>query len=325
MGGLFGAIGGIIGSKMQADAAKRSTEMQINALKQQREFVYNQLEPSKISGLASAADVDRAKNRLALQAITDPALLASRYAAQDQIANQLGNIQSGAGDAMAQEAAAAAMQTSPQIMALKNQLLDRAAQELELGGKLPDDVQAEVVRAGLERSGMVSGTASPKGLGGNIVREMVGERGLALRNERTARATALTQAAQELENKRTAVLASVFPGLKGLQLQNLQATQSVLQQSNQMVPEAGLGGSDIAQLWLARVGATNQMNQSMADAAARGAVQQGQAWAQGIGAGMSGIGQLLGNAYTRVPANSEPAYNMPVATEAGGMFDWTNV
>lgn len=304
MGGLFGAIGGIIGSKIQADAAKEATAMQISALKRQREFVYNELEPSKISGLASAADVERAKNRLALQAITDPALLSSRYAAQDQIANQLGNLTSGSGDALAQEAAAAAMQTNPQIMALKNRLLDTAAQELELGGKLPDDVQAELVKAGLERSGMVSGTASPKGLGGNIVRQMVGERGLALRNDRIQRAAALTQAAQELENKRTSVLASVFPGLKSLQLANLNAAQSVLTQSNQMVPEAGLGGSDIANLWLARVGATNQINQSAADIASRGVIQQGQALSQGIGAGMSGIGQILGQRYTQVPANS---------------------
>jgi hypothetical protein len=105
--------------------------------------------------------------------------------------------------------------------------------------------------------------------------------------------------------------------MKQLQLQNLGAAQSVLTQSNQMVPEAGLGGSDIANLWLARVGATNQLNQSAADIASRGVIQQGQALSQGIGAGMSGVGALLSGNYTQVPANSyipqTDSYGRPIS------------
>jgi hypothetical protein len=314
-------VGSIAGSAITAAAQKKAMDKQLKAIKQQRDFVYNQLEPSKISGMAEAADVQRAKNRLALQGMIDPALLEQRYASQEAMQRQLAGMESGAGDVLAQEAAAAAMQTSPQIMALKERLLDTAAQELELGGSLPPDVQAEVVKAGLERSGMVSGTASPKGLGGNIVRTMIGERGLALKNERVARATALTQAAQELENKRTAILASVFPGLKQLQLQNLQAQEGALQLSNQMVPEAGLGGNDIANLWLARVGATNQLAQSAADIAARGTINQGAALGQGVGGAISGLGQLLAKP-NQAPAY-EPAYVVP-QVNPNDRYDWTN-
>ncbi len=290
MGSIFGAIGQVAGAAIQANAMKDAMRMQIDALNKQREFVYKELEPGRIGAEATAADVLRAKNRLALQGSVDPNLLAARYKSEQMILNQLGNIEQGAGDQVAQLATEAAAATNPQIMALKDRLLDEAANYIEAGATLPPDVQAEIVKAGLERSGMVSGAASPKGLGGNIVREMVGERALALKNDRIARAAALTKGAQDLENSRTQILASVFPNLKNLQLGNLSATSGVLAQSNQLVPEAGLGGSDIANIWLARVGATNQLAQSAADAAARGAQGIGKAWGQGIGAATSAIG-----------------------------------
>lgn len=293
MGEIFGAAGQVASAAISSAATKEATQMQIDALQRQRDFVYKELEPGKIGAEATAADILRAKNRLALQGIIDPKLLEARYKGQSMLLDQLKGIETGKGDELAQMAAESAAATSPKIAALKERLLDEAANYIEAGATLPPDVQAEVVKAGLEKSGMVSGAASVKGLGGNIVREMVGERALKLKDERIARAAALTKAGQDLENSRTQLLASVFPGLKALQTQNLQNTAAVESLANQMVPEAGLGGTDVANIWLARVGATNQLAQSAADAAARGAMRQGDIWGNAIGGAAGSLGRAL--------------------------------
>ena len=51
-----------------------------------------------------------------------------------------------------------------------------------------------------------------------------------------------------MDVKRQAVLGQLFPNLVNKSVAKLGAAQSVLSQSNQMVPEAGLGGTDIANL-----------------------------------------------------------------------------
>jgi hypothetical protein len=140
-----------------------------------------------------------------------------------------------------------------------------------------------LVKAGFERSGAVSGAATTKGIGGNISREMIGERALALKTERQGKALAMTQAASALEQNRASLLQSLFPALQGNQLQNLAAAQGTMAVGAAEIPEAGMSGESIANIWMARVGATNQLAQASADAAAKGAMGQAQAWSQGIG------------------------------------------
>lgn len=283
MGEIFGAVGSIASASIQAGAIKDATQMQIDALNRQREFVYSELEPGKISDLATAQDTQRAKDRLALQAIVDPTSLANRYSSQEAIARQLGILGQAPGEVGA-VAAEEAIKGIPGMEEGKKRLVDAALQELSLGATLPPDVQAELVKAGLEQSGMTTGAASPKGFGGTILRQVLGTAGLALRQKRQEQAAGLLGQAQNLESERQRILGTLFPNLSAVQLNTLKGTQDVLAQSNQMVPEAGLGGTDIANLWLARVGATNQLAQSAADAAARGGMAQAQAWQQGLGA-----------------------------------------
>ena len=95
MSEIFGAAGQIASAAISAGAIKDATQMQIDALNKQRDFVYNQLNPDVVGGMASSADVQRAKDRLALQGITDPELLKQRYAAQDKLSGQLAGIGGG--------------------------------------------------------------------------------------------------------------------------------------------------------------------------------------------------------------------------------------
>jgi hypothetical protein len=176
---------------------------------------------------------------------------------------------------------------------VKASLIDAALKEISAGATLPPDVQAELVQTGLEKSGMVTGKAGAQGVGGQLIRQLIGTAGINLQGERQKRATALAGAAQELEASRQSILQNIFPNLSAVQLNQLTGQQNVLNQSNSMVPQVGLSGSDIANLWMARVGATNQLAQAGADARAAGGMAAAQAWQPAIGAAIRGAGSLM--------------------------------
>lgn len=271
-----------------------AAETQARALEQQRQFVFNQLDPAKIAALAGAADVDQARNRLALQGAIDPSLLQARFTSQDAILKGLQGLGADSttmkvGETAAKEAVAG-VKGMDQV---KASLIDAALKEISAGATLPPDVQAELVQTGLEKSGMVTGKAGAQGVGGQLLRQLIGTAGVNLQGERQKRATALAGAAQELEASRQSILQNIFPNLSAVQLNQLQGQQGVLNQSNSMVPQVGLSGSDIANIWMARVGATNQLAQAGADARAAGGMAAAQAWQPAIGAAIRGAGSLM--------------------------------
>jgi hypothetical protein len=288
-GGVFGAIGSIAGSAISASASKQATQMQIDAIEKQQRFVFNQLNPNKINAAAAAADIERAKNQLALQGVTDPALLQARYAASDQLLNQIQGIGTGPGDVIGNLAAQEAAADTGKFDEVKNQMIDQALAELEAGATLPSDVQAELVKAGLERTGAVTGGATSRGLGGTVQRQVLGQAALDLKEKRQQQAMALTESAQNLDMARANILGNLFPALKQTQLGNLGATQGALASSSAEMPEAGLGGESIANIWLARVGATNELSSQAAQVAAQGKKDMAAAINQGIG-GLTRLG-----------------------------------
>lgn len=300
MGEIFTAAGSIASASIAANAQKEATQMQIDALNKQREFVYNQLDPSVIGGQAKSADVQRAKDRLALQATVDPELLNQRYASEKSITKQINDLTSGTSNSQKVADQATKEALAPDDLAAgKQALIDAALKEIQAGATLPPDLQNELVQSGLEKGGRVTGTAGGgAGIGGNILRTMVGDAGLKLRQQRLEQAKGLLGQAANLEQSRAQILGTLFPNLNTVGQNNLKATQGVLQQSNSMVPEAGLGGTDIANIWLARVGATNQLAQSAADAASRGAMAQAQTW-------NNGLGQAIGYGAKALPSTSD--------------------
>jgi len=292
MSDIFGAVGQVASAAIQASAIKDATQMQVDALEKQRKFVYDQLDPNVIGPQATIGDIQRAQNRLALQGQIDPALLSTRYAAEDKQAKFLAALGPGStADTVAQKAASEALTGVPGMQEGKKQLVDQALHELSLGASLPPDIQAEIVKAGLERTGQTQGAAGPQGFGQPILRQLIGQAGLNLQTQRQQKAQQLMSTAQQLEQSRQSILGSLFPNLSSVQLNTMKGAQSALQLSDSLVPEAGLSGSNIANIWLARVGATNQLAQSAANAAAAGGVAQAQAWAPVAPAVGSALGQ----------------------------------
>lgn len=303
MGEIFGAIGSVAAAAISANATKEATQAQIKALEKQRKFVYDELAPEKIGGAAKAADIERAQSRLALQAVTDPELLRQRYASQTATSKLLQDITSGESpsDVVARQATEEALAGAPRMQEAKAALIDAALKELELGATLPPDLQNELVQTGLQRSGRTTGGAGNSGVGGQLLTTILGSAGIALQKQRQDQAAGLLGQAQNLEQSRASILGTLFPNLASAQQAKLGATQSVFAQANTAVPEAGLGGTDVANIWLARVGATNALAQSAADAAARGGMAQAQILNQGLG-------QAIGYGAQALPSTSA-SYN----------------
>jgi hypothetical protein len=188
--------------------------------------------------------------------------------------------------------------------------VDAALKELAAGATLPPDVQAQLMQAGLSKTGQVTGTANASGVGGQVLQTILGTAGINLKFQREQQAANLAKSAQDLESSRQQILQGLFPNLQNTQLKSIAAQQGILQQSNSMAPNVGLGGTDITNLWLGRVGATNQLAQTAANAAAAGTAGQGQIWGNAV----ANTAPYLGAA---APSTSQ-AYNWAKGLFSGG-------
>jgi hypothetical protein len=299
--------------------------MQIDALQRQRDFVFKNLDPNSVQAQATLADIQNSMARLQLQGTTDPALLAARYQSEGQLLNQGAQIGVQSGQ-VADQATKEALAGTPGMQDAKNKLVDEALAQLKAGATLPPDVEAQMVQAGLESSGMVTGAASGRGIGGQQLRTILGTAGIQLQQQRQKQAADLLSSAQNLENSRQNILQGLFPSLSATQLNNLGGSAKVLGTSASMLPDAGLGGQAITNVMLARVGATNQLAQSSADAAARGGMAQGAIWGNAVGGASSAIGRAippisLGGSNTGWNTPASDAYNPAITGyNPGGGF-----
>ncbi len=326
MGDVLGFIGQIGGAAISSAAAGRATAAQIKALNDQRQFVFKNLNPDVVNAQASQADVQQTLAQLALQKQIDPGLTAARAAAGTNIAagvNDIGKLSNPIAAEAAQEAATgvsgAAGSTSAQG---KQQLIDAALAQLKQGAKLPPDVEAQLVQSGLEQAGMVTQGATGQGIGGTIQRQILGSAGIQLQMQRQKQAQDLLMGAQNLETSRANILSSLFPNLAQTQLANLQGNEQAFNVSNAAAPNVGLSGSNVANIWLARVGATNQLTQSAANAAAAGTMAQGNIWGQATGnatRAASGALPTSTQIWNSLNTNNAPANGGPIQSADFGL------
>jgi hypothetical protein len=116
--------------------------------------------------------------------------------------------------------------------------------------------------------------------------------GLQLQQQRQQQAASLMTTASGLDAQRSQILQGLFPRLQQQQMGNIGATSNILQQSNSMLPQAGLSGADVANVWLQRVGAQNQLTQQLGSVVSKGQLAAGQATAGAWG----GVANLAGSA-----------------------------
>jgi hypothetical protein len=244
-----------------------------------------------VNAQALAADQLRASNQLSLQEQIDPSLAAQRVQSQKMLSTQLGGIGTSASDTLSAQAAAEAAAAGPGTQASAAALNDQANQLLKAGATLPADVQASLMQAGLQQAGQATGSANARGAGGPILQQVLGMGGLQLQQQRQQQAASLMTTASGLESQRSQILQGLFPRLQQQQMGNIGATSNILQQSNSMLPQAGLSGADVANVWLQRVGAQNQLTQQLGSVVSKGQLAAGQATAGAWG----GVANLAGS------------------------------
>jgi len=288
------AGGAIIGGAAQYLQNQKAAATQAKAAKRAKELAWTNLDPAVVNAQAQQADIERAQQRLALQAQIDPALAELRHTAQGQLLDQSKQIGQGTPQELAALAASNAIAGDQQTTDLKQRLIDAALTELNAGATLPADVQAEFVKAGLERSGMATGGANTTGVGGVIAREVLGSGALALKQQRQEQAQKLIGTATALDTTRQQILGSLFPSINNMKLADLNATAGALGTANQFVPEAGLSGRDIAALWQERINAVNGINQMAANNRAANQQATGQLISSTVGSLTGSLGGMMG-------------------------------
>jgi len=288
IGAGVAALATTAGAVAQKSAADKAAASQKKALKEQNS-AFGQLNPEKVNKLAQDADAERAKGRIALQEEIDPELAKLRTLGKEGlVAAAQDNRIAKASDLLFRENAV----QDPRLAALKDQLINRAQEELAAGATLPPEFQNELVRAGVSRGAATGLAIDQRSIGGPVA-QVLGSAGLALQRNREQAAANLVGQAQAITDARTNILANIFPKVETVRQQTAAGQFAT---ADQALPEFGLGGEQIANLQIARVQAQNALTQKKADIAAQQAISQGQFTSQLIGAGAGAISGGLGAA-----------------------------
>ena len=306
--------------EIQSDAIAKASRAQQEALQKELENINSGMDTGTVQNLATQAGQQQAEAQLALQRLIDPALATTRQVAGADIlksVNDINNPNSNTNQ-IANAAVENATTGSAGLDRGKSALISAALDQLKAGATLPPDVEAQMVQAGLQQSGNVTGGApggaSGTGLGGNILRTVLGTAGLNLQMQRQNQAAALLGQAGQLQQQKQAALTTLFPSLASTQLANLQGTTNALTTSNSLVPNTGLSSTDVANLWLQRIGAQNAIYGGQGTVSANKSLGQGQVWANAVGqatndigsgfSGLGGLGGMGGTGAGGVPARS---------------------
>src|SRR4029079_12447707 len=115
----------------------------------------------------------------------------------------------------------------------------------------PPDFQAELLRAGIQQ-GAQSGVGTSGRTVGGLTSRLLGSAGINLQNQRTAEATALTGAAQQLTDARQRILANIFPTVKATEDAAAGRATAGLGIAESLLPESGLTGQQAVDIEIAK-------------------------------------------------------------------------
>jgi len=280
-------VAGVGSAVVQGNAAKKAQAAQNAALNGQKG-----VDIEGTQQLAREADRQNYREQYNLLREVDPetyALLTGTNQQLAQYATPEGDVNQANADRILQSLYSENAVQSPQDIAFENTLRQRAQSQLDLGGALSPEQQAEIVRAGLEgasTTGLNAGSAATR----SSVGSLVASEQLAQQQQRQSMAQELFGFATDLKNNRNSTLTGVAQaGLAGSAAKGSKLT-GLANLADSRVPQVGLSGGDIANL------AVGNQNQSNAVAAQRGAIGAQNAQAQGqIAAGLIGsLGSAAG-------------------------------
>lgn len=295
------AAGAVGAAAMSANAQKKAAAAQADALKNQKG-----VDIPAVQQQAHDADVAKYKEQFNLLNQFDPVTGEIRsntndalntYATNDTQENQANSI---LGTLFNENVAPDSKDVN-----FYNTLRDQAQTNLDQGGQLSPEMQAEFVRSGLEgasTTGLNAGSAATRqSIGGLLASQQ-----LALQQKRQDMAKSLFGFATDLKSNRNQTLGNLANQNLASSTAHGNKLLNLAQLADSRVPDAGLSGGDVANL---AVGNTNQAN---GVALQKGAIAAQNAQARGqIAAGLiGGLTSAAGSyAASYKPAPATTGYN----------------
>lgn len=278
--GAVAAAGAVGSAVAQRNAAKKAAQAQKNALDSVSGVDIDELKKEALK-----ADREKFKNQFDLQEEFDPTVAAVR---EKSATNILASLQDDPGsNTILNQLKKEGSADSPKRQALINQLIDGAEAELAAGATLPPSFQAELVRAGLEQTGGAGLSADYRSASGAHTRKLLGTAGIELQAHRRAQAAQLLDTADMAKQNRLNALSGTLGALEGAASGRAGRNLAAYEAGTSGVPNAGLGGSDIADLSVTNTQMNNEKILGLGKVKSDQAMARGQFISGLIGAGTS--------------------------------------
>lgn len=291
------AIGAIAGTGLAVASSIMESKAQAKAARTRASGIaaVEEVDIDELKKLVEDTDLERYRKAFAAQAEIDPEFAKLR----SEGAKQLLRVLSQDEEAARQYSPAIAdllkeVTSDERLSEIVDMLYSRARQHLQEGARLPDDVQAEFVKAGLERAGGAGLNLDGRGATGSVVRQLLGTAGLQLQAQREQQALSAASTASELQNRRLAALQNLLSLDQSLRQARFGAAQTATALGTSALPSIGLSGADVGNVFLQNQQLANWRTVALADARAAEQLAKGSVVPSILGAVSSGLGQLVG-------------------------------
>ncbi len=235
------AIYGAVAAKSAANKAERANRAALDKVKG--------INPHAATSTAKAGDIDRFKDSLEAQRKYDPTLAKIREEGAQSVLDELRK-----GDNQSQQLLNKLynenINEDPGITQLRQEMIRQANQELSEGAKLSPDIQAEMIKAGLERAKSSGLSTDPTSNTGGDIKEVIGTAGLQIQRDRQEAASKLGTSAQQLQATRASILAGLVSTVENASTQRQARAVNAFDFANKSIPAIGLGGADLVNLML---------------------------------------------------------------------------
>lgn len=221
MGSIIGTAASIAERFTDEKAMKEAYAAQRNGLTQQAKTLKEDYNIERITNLVQQYDKGYLDRKAALQKEFEPEIYAAgQQARKDILAQAQTPTSSLESTKVAKQLFAENIDQNPELKKLKDTVIQKANDLLALGGNLPPEYQAELVRAGVGQSAQAGVKPSSRSVGG-VVSTVLGSAGEKLRQARTLEATKLADTAQQMTESRAKILGSIFPTIQSSEQSNL--------------------------------------------------------------------------------------------------------
>ena len=263
MGAIIGTAASIAERFTDEKAMKEAYAAQRNGINAQRKQLTEDYDLSRITLLTQQYDKGYLDRRVALQKEYEPEMYAAGQQARKDILAQSQTPVSGLESTrVANQLFKENIEANPELERLQKNVIARANDVLEMGGTLPPEYQAELMRAGVGQSAQAGIKPTGRSVGG-VISTVLGSAGENLRQSRSAEAGKLADTAKNLEESRAKILSSIFPTIQSSEREGLSRSAAIFNLAN--TTEAGTGtgltGREVLNLDLGARQAKRELNQ----------------------------------------------------------------